>query len=463
MKFNPVIEFNEMLVSPTLKISRRMLGALLLGLCVDGSGQSPNKPVTVTFLDIELDTPDLLTGLGQDLLEFTRQTGIQVKRLGGPDESLRQLALWRELLQKGTGTPDVYGIDVVWPGMLSDYLLDLKPYFANELSSQYPDVVKSYTVGDKLVAVPRHAYVGVLLYRPDLLRRYGYHDPPKTWDELETMAAKIQAGERANGKKDFWGYVWQGAEGEDLTCNGLEWQVVEDGGRIIEDNKTISVNNAQVVRAWERAARWVGTISPPSMVAYRKWDTANVFATGRAAFFRWWESDYSLTHWPGLPGEIGDKVGITSVPGSTEGRASTLGGNGLAISRTSAHQREAIELIRFLLQRDLQDKRALDHSEPPKRLELYELPSILDPYPQLPRLRENGGGVVVRPSIVAGKKYEDVSKAYIRALHSVLMREKKPSVAVADLEKELVQITGFKTGPPPKRDWWSPLRPEGPQ
>ena len=444
------------LSASNLKLSRRMVGKLLLSSYLDGSSQSSNKPVTVTFLDIEWDTPDLLGGLAQDLQEFTRQTGIQVKRMGGPDESLRQLALWRELLRKGSGTPDVCGIDVIWPGMLSEYLLDLNPYFATELSSQYPVLVASYTVGDKLVAMPRHAYIGVLLYRPDLLRRYGHHEPPRTWGELETMATRIQEGERARGKRDFWGYVWQGAEGEDLTCNGLEWQVDNGGGRIIEDDKTISVNNPEVIRAWQRAARWVGSISPPSMVAYQKWDAANVFASGRAAFFRWWESDYSLTHWAPLPGDTGEKIGITSVPGGKVGRAGTLGGNGLAVSRASAHPREAIELVRFLLRRDVQSRRALEHSEPPKELELYNLPAILNPYPEIARLRQHGSGVAVRPSVVAGQKYEDVSRAYIRALHSVLMGRRNPSATASDLEKELVQITGFRTSPPPKRDWWSP-------
>ena len=332
--------------------------------------------------------------------------------------------------------------------------MDLKPYFAEELASQYPVVVASYSVGDKVVAIPRHAYVGVLEYRTDLLRRYGYREPPKTWDELEAIASRIQAGERAGGERDFWGYVWQGAAGEDLTCNGLEWQIIAGGGRIIEDDKTISVNNPQAIRTWQRAARWVGSISPPSVVAYGKFDAENVWFSGKAAFHRAWGSDYSLFTWHTPPGNA-TQFGVTSVPGGRAGRASTLGGNGLAVSRTSAHPREALELVRFLLRRDVQLRRASEHSEPPKELELYELPAILEPYPQLAKLSRPRGSVVARPSIVTGQKYEDVSRAYIREVHSALTGDKTASAAAADLEKELVEITGFKTGPPPKRDWRS--------
>ena len=434
--------------------SMKIMGAgwiLLLSLAVGCARKSSPEPPTVTFLDIEYDAPDRLPGLGQDLQAFTRETGIQVKRLPRPDVSLRQLALWRELLQKGGATPDVYGIDVIWSGIFNQYLMDLKPYFASELSSQYPVVLASYTVGDKVVAIPRHAYVGILLYRPDLLRKYGYPEPPKTWDELGAMAARIQAGERAKGRKGFWGYLWQGGINEDLTCSGLEWQVSEGGGRIIEESGAVSVNNPIAIRTWQRAARWVGSISPPGVVAYEKWDAENLWNSGKAAFARGWASDYSLINFHNLP-ENAAQFGITSLPAGRAGSANALGGNGLAISRTAGHPQEALELIRFLLRRDAQLLRATEHEENPKERELYELPEILQPYPQLAKLGERRGRVVARPSIVAGERYEEVSRAYIAALHSVLTGEKSAPVAAAELEKALAEITGFKPGPPPKQD-----------
>src|SRR5260221_14744178 len=115
--------------------------------------------------------------------------------------------------------------------MLAEYFVDLKPYFANEVSLQFPAIAATYTVDNKLVALAYRADIGLLYYRTDLLRQYGYHGPPRTWDELEIMAARIQAGERAKGKKKFLGFLWQGAGDEGFTCDPLEREGSRGGGR----------------------------------------------------------------------------------------------------------------------------------------------------------------------------------------------------------------------------------------
>jgi trehalose/maltose transport system substrate-binding protein len=216
----------------------------------------------------------------------------------------------------------------------------------------------------------------------------------------------------------------------------------------VEPSGKVSVNNPNTIRAWERAARWVGSISPPSAVSYQEWDASNAFWTsGRAAFFRGWISDYFISHPVAYPFE--EHSGLTSIPGGAAARVGTLGGFGLAVSRTSVHQAQAIELIRFLLRKeaDLEDVRA--HSEPPRRPELYQLPTMLKAYSRPTNFGGHpGSGVVARPSTVTGERYGAVSKAYVQALHSVLTGEVKAGPAAAALEKELVGITGLEAGRP---------------
>ena len=422
------------------------LGVFCLLMALNASRPVFSQSITLTILDPEWSSPDVLPKAEQEAEAFTHETGIKIEHPPLPETSLGQLELSRKLLREGNPSPDVFGIDVIWPSLLAGYLVDLKPYFDAELSSLDPDIVANYTVDGKVVAIPYHIHVGVMAYRTDLLSKYGYPKPPKTWDELEEMAVRIQADERAKGNKDFWGYVWQGAAAEGLTCNALEWQIGEGGGRIIEGDKTISVNNPAAIRAWQRAAHWIGWISPPGVVAYREPDAMNLWASGRAAFWRTWEWDYRLTHWH--ESAMGDKTGFTSVPGGRGQRAGALGGTGLAVSRFAAHRQEAIALIRFLVRREIQSKKDTANAKAPREPELYDLPPALDPYAHPTPKSHRRSGVVVRPSIIVGDAYEKVTQAYFLAVHSVLAGEKSAPGAAAELEKQLIAITGFKTGPP---------------
>jgi trehalose/maltose transport system substrate-binding protein len=419
-----------------------VLLALLLEAC---ARPSVHEPVTLTLLE-EWTTKTFNEARQQELQQFTQETGIQVKLLPSPESAREKLALWQELLKTGASGPDVYGIDVIWPRILNGYFLDLKPYFGNEISLQFPAITASYTVDNKLVAIAYRADIGLLFYRTDLLRQYGYREPPRTWDELEIMAARIQKGERDKGKKKFWGYVWQGGATEALTCNALEWQASEGGGQIIEKDQTISVNNPDAIRAWQRAARWVGSISPPGVTGYVEADALNVWIAG-AVFMRNWPTAFVDSQAAGSP--IRNKFDIAPLPGGKTGRVGTLGGAGLAVSRLSAHPREAIELVRYLSRRDVQTKRTHVLSVPPTLPELYDAPEVLGPNPGFALLRQAfRTGMVSRPSNVTGNKYPEVSEAYAQAVHSVLTGEKRAAEAAAALENELVRITAFKKGPP---------------
>jgi trehalose/maltose transport system substrate-binding protein len=402
------------------------------------------EPVTVTLLDPGWLDKEFSDWRDHEVADFTRETGIHVKLLPAPETALDQLTLWRKLLDSGPDAPDVYAIDVIWPTLLADHFIDLKPYLAQDTAAHFPWLVSNDTVNGELVAMPYHADAGLLFYRTDLLREYGFQSPPTTWDELEKMAARIQAGERAKGRKDFWGFAWQGAAAEGLTCNALEWQASEGGGHIIEDDGTISVNNPQTIRAWDRAAHWVGSISPPGVVAYREWDTLNLWRSGNAAFMRNWPTSFIVSRSEGSA--VANRFAVILLPKGQVEHAGTLGGASLSISRHSRHPKEAAALVRYLCRRDVQLARSRMTSQPPTIPQLYENPGALKANPHFVQIEQLfHEGLAVRPSTVTGKEYVEVSEAYFNAVHSVLTKEKSAAKAASDLEKQLVQITGMKT------------------
>jgi trehalose/maltose transport system substrate-binding protein len=422
-----------------------LAGILLSGVAFSGC-RKPVQPVTLTFLDPESQgVPGDHRMISDVLEEFTRETGIRVNDLPTPEDNGSKLDLAMDLLRSGATSPDVYGVDTIWAGTMGKYLIDLQPYFAAEIPSQDRDLIEGYMVQGKLVAMPYNPNVEVLVYRTDLLAEYGYKTPPRTWDELEKMAVRIQARERAKGKKDFWGFVWSGsvaAESEALIGEGLEWQAAEGGGHIIEPDGRVSVNNPDVVRAWERAAHWVGWISPPSVISYTTTDAENKFwVSGLAAF----QLEWALTYEVGvLDKPFRDKIGVTSLPAGKSARVGELGAYSLGISSTSAHRAEAVQLVRFLIRKQAESRAAPHLERASRKVEYFEVPLVMSKiYPWWCKPGESAGSTgVLRPSTVAGSNYEAVSKAYSHALHRVLTRESTAPAAVAALESQLVRIMG---------------------
>jgi trehalose/maltose transport system substrate-binding protein len=439
-------------------MAKRLAAPVLLLLCVlcvvttvschSSAPGNASEPVTLTFVGWGPASVTESETARAVLADFSRKTGIQVRYIAGPESMTDRLQLYLHWLEKKSPTPDVFYMDVVWPGLLADYMIDLKPSLEKEAQALWPAAVQHHTVNGRLVAMPYNVEVGVLHYRTDLLKKYGYTRPPETWDELAKMAAKIQAGERAAGNRDFWGFVWQGAPYEGLTCNALEWQSSSGGGKIIEDDATISVNNPQTIKALKMARSWIGTISPPSVLAFMETDGRNVWDSGNAAFRRDWV-------WRGSPGAIRSRSHVTGMynlsllPSGGAFSASVLGGQSLAVSKYSDHPREAIELVRYLTSRDTQLELWRHESMLPALREFYEDPTYLAQRPDLAEIRPLlTGGTISRPSTVTGRHYDEVSRAYFTAVHSVLTGDTSAEKAMANLESELVTITGFKTGKP---------------
>jgi trehalose/maltose transport system substrate-binding protein len=407
----------------------------------------PTAEITLVLIDQTWLDRSFQDRRNLELEQFTKETGIRVKLLPAPEGAVETLDAWRNLLESGAKIPDVYAVDVIWPGILAENLLDLNAFVpAQEIAAHFPELIANNTVNGKLVALPCLVDVGLLFYRTDLLRHYGYRTAPQTWQELETMAARIQAGERARGQKDFWGFVWEGASSESVTCNALEWQVSEGAGPIVE-NKMVTVNNPETGRALEMAARWVGTISPPGVVTYKEWDAYNIWQAGQAAFMRNW----ATSHFGELiQGSITkDQFDIASLPRGRARIATTVGGRAYAVSRHSLYPREAAMLVRFLCRPDTQLNRIRKIGGSPTIPELYNDPGMLATNPYFSTvLRTYRNDKVWRPSKETGKRYPDLSRAYYTTVHEILAGQKNVASALPELQAELIEIAGLNASAP---------------
>ncbi len=349
---------------------------LICALVLSGCGRRRSAPA-LTLVGFGLQAGEELKHDALD--EFTRKTGVRVELVPSWGTSAQTLNETSKLLRLTSNAPDVYLIDIVWPGTLAPDLLDLTPFVDSAAGGHLPVLVKNDTVRGRLVSLPLYVNVGMLYYRTDLLKKYGYQRPPATWDELEKMAARIQHGERASGNRDFWGYVWQGAAYEGLTCDALEWQQSFGGGRMIESNGEVTVNNPKALASFRMARKWVGTISPRSVLSYTESDSLAVFRAGNAAFLRHWSGALSAARLGNPP--IRDRFNVTALPAGPHGRAQMVGGFQLAIGRHSANPSLSAQLVTYLTGRQVQLRRAMNEGYLPTVPQLFERPEVLKVLP----------------------------------------------------------------------------------
>ncbi|RLC38891.1 MAG: ABC transporter substrate-binding protein [Candidatus Nealsonbacteria bacterium] len=382
--------------------------------------------------------------VSQDIasLYMEENPNVTIEIFDSPDAVQDRLAVYLQYLNAKSPEIDIYMIDVIWPGDLAEHLIDLNKYGLGEAAKDhFPRIVENNTVDGALVAMPWFTDAGLLYYRTDLLDKYGY-SPPKTWDELEETAAAIQEGERAAGNADFVGFVWQGNAYEGLTCDALEWIASSYGGTIISSDKVITVNNENAIAAVDKAAGWVGTISPKGVTAFQEEEARNMWQGGNAAFMRNWPYCYSLSM--GENSAVVDKFGVCPLPSiDGKGGAAALGGWQLAVSKYSENPEVAADVVKFFTNYESQKTKAIELSQNPTIMALYEDEDVLAASPFFGSLYDVFINATPRPSTATAPNYNAVSVAFFQAVHSVLTGEMDAAEAFELLELELQDITGF--------------------
>lgn len=355
-----------------------------------------------------------------------------------PPESTNE-RYFRYLLDLGDGVDaiDIYQIDVIWPGLLARHFIDLREYIPAEVvDAHYPSMVANNTVDGRLVGMPWYTDVGLLYYREDLLEKHGFA-VPSDWSELADIALAVQLAEREAGEAGIWGYVFQGAPYEGLTCNVLEWVSSYGGGTVVDEAGNITINNPLAIVAISRAASWVGSIAPERVAHFREEDARILFQQGNAVFMRNWPYAWSLLNGDDSP--VKGKVGVAPLPkGGPSGQsAATLGGWQLAVSRYSQHPAEAADLVRYLTSAEVQRERAVGASYAPTIAALYEDQEVLDASPLFSKLSGILEHAVARPTASTGEDYMAVSTRLWEAVNYVLLGATTTRESLAQLEEQL--------------------------
>lgn len=375
----------------------------------------------------------------QGVKTWSQRTGHEVTLIAIPNSTTERLGLYQQLLAAGSSAIDVLQIDVIWPGMLGNYLIDLRPYSGGAENEHFQSIVRNNTFEGRLIAMPWFTDAGVLYYRKDLLEKYAA-PVPTTWSELTMTAKRIQDAERQAGNSKMWGFVWQGRAYEGLTCDALEWVASNNGGTVVEQDGGVSINNPRAIEAIDTAAGWVDTITPPGVLNYTEEESRGVFQSGNAVFMRNWPYAWSLAQ--SEESDVRGKLGVTVLPkGGGDGRhVGTLGGWQLSVSKYSKHPELAADLVMFLVSRQEQKRRAVEGSYNPTIVSLYQDPEVLAANPFFGELYDTFVNAVSRPSTLTGAKYNKVSKEFWNAVHSVLSGRMSAGESLAKLDSTLRRL-----------------------
>ena len=248
--------------------------------------------------------------------------------------------------------PDVATLDMTWiPTLASnDVLLDLKALSGGMLNgapitdqySQGP--IEAMTYGDAYVTMMNDFDAYALYYRADLFEQKGIA-VPKTWDELRAAAKKLAEDGNGDGKPDKYLYA--------VRPNTFHFSqfLFQNGGQLLNPEGTKATFNSDAgVGALDYQ---VGLIGDGTGLYWSDadGDLPPALIDGRVAMF----SDgpyYMGLLKSGVPDQSG-KWKIAIAPYSKQ-PGSYLGGTGLSIPASSAHQQAAWLFIEYFLRPEQQ-------------------------------------------------------------------------------------------------------------
>jgi len=419
-----------------MKMHTMLVGLLTSVTLVMGSAQAAELSI------VSGDTGNGLAFLRSQLDKFEADTGNTVTIVPMPSSTSDQFGQYRLWLAAGNADIDVYQTDVIWAPQLADQFLDLTEAAKDVVGDHFPSIIESQTVDGKLVALPAFTDAPALFYRTDLLEKHN-KPVPTTWDEMAATAQEIMDAERAEGQADMYGFVFQGNAYEGLTCDALEWVMSNGGGQIVEADGTISINNEQAAAAIDRAAGWIGTISPDGNLAYQEEESRGVWQLGNAVFMRNWPYAYALGN--GDDSAVKGKFDVAPLPaGDGEGArsAATLGGWNVAVSKYSPDPEEAIKLALYLSSTEVQKERAINQSNLPTIESLYDDADVLAASPFMANWKEIFQNAVPRPSAPTKVKYNEVSSLFWSAVHNTLSGNGSAAENLEVLEADLTELKG---------------------
>ena len=335
------------------------------------------------------------------------------------------------VLSSKTTDMGVVPVDVYWmPEMARQRMLQrLDHLFPPTEQQAFLDVAMRQCVHEGHVyGAPSFADVGTLLYRKDLLDKYGFA-PPETWDELIHQSKAIMSGEGG----EMRGFLFKGHECEGLSCSLLEyiWSSGADVAALTRQNLLNAMRFHRDLIHEHHVAPVSVTETPAGP------DTYQEFVEGRAVFLRSWPHVMQIVE--GEQSQVRGRVGIAQLPTGPRGREShpVMGGWNLCIPLHTKSPTAAWSFIRYSTSYECQKLKAIRGGPLPALKSLYSDPDVLRSKPYYSDLPRVFASAWFRQDI---RDYTAISRLLQQRASAVLRGEVEPESAAEVLGREIAAL-----------------------
>lgn len=315
---------------------------------------------------------------------------IKIVREVGPHSSTAFHDLLTQKLKNKSEDVDVFLMDVIWPPEFgaAGWAMPLDELFPPQERTKFlKGTVLANTYRGSIYGVPLFIDSGMLFYRIDLLRKYGF-TPPGTWQEMVSQAGLIVSREAKEGN-ELYGFTGQFKQYEGLVCDMMEFILSNRGSILNAETERPELAQRPAIEAVDFVRKnIIGKTAPIGVLTYQEPESLDVFIQGKAVFHRNWPYAWQVSNDPERS-RIAGKVGISKLPHFAGGKSyATLGGWQVGISSYSKNRKAAWEFVKFLTGEKAQKIFALKGGRAPTRKDLYEDPEILDTYPHFSDMKE---------------------------------------------------------------------------
>ncbi len=345
------------------------------------------------------------------------------------------------ILNAGGTPPDVAQIHGSWTSALQNAgtLAELDTLLPKDvLDDFYPQVKESLTYNGKLYAAPWSPSPVVLYYNKELLKKAGYTEPPKTMEELFTMAEAIaRLGSDASGNT-IYGF---GIQSKKLFGAGFYFLpfIWNNGGDLTDSAGNVIIGSKATEQALTDVQKLFATKTSPAGLEIK--DLRNLFAQGVLGFHL--DGDFGYATFLSLSPKkeaFAEDIGIAVMPGKPGNTNGFFIEHNLGIFEKSPNKEAAAKFVAYLSSPEAMDiYNAYGGNKTPARHSVEKLPFYSKPENAhmqifIKALNNSRALPQKNPGFVAGM--EELAEAIQR----VGINNEQPSVVVPEMAKKITDI-----------------------